>query len=40
MFQNDPECFEESLRLERIGYRELGANAQGFHRIPPCPHSA
>ena len=40
MFQNNPECFEEPLRLERIGYRELRANAQGFHRIPPCSHSA
>jgi hypothetical protein len=35
MFQNDRECFEEPFRLERIGYRELGANAQGFHRVPP-----
>jgi len=35
MFQNDREGFEHPLQLERVGYRELGADAQGFHRAPP-----
>jgi hypothetical protein len=35
MFQNDREGFEEPFRLEQIGYCELGAKAQGFHRVPP-----
>jgi hypothetical protein len=40
MFQNDREGFEHPLQSERVGDHLLVANAQGFHRAPPLPHSA